>query len=384
MNGGTHGSLRPGAEHFHVEELPAYAPGGAGEHLYVHIEKTGLTTDQAAQALARACGVGGMAVGFAGRKDRHGVTSQWFSVHIADEAGLARLAEQPGGDRLRVLAVGRHLNKLRPGHLIGNRFRLGIAWTDRAAATAAVAHLAAHGIPNRFGAQRFGVHGATLRLATAWGAGDVAAAVAWCVDPSGRWHPGDPLPDGFRPPPEGLVLGALRARPDDHARALARGGDTLRKLAASAAQAAICNAVLDARMAAGLLHRLRPGDVAMTRRGAPFVVAAADLDDLARRAAPGVLDVIATGPLPGVTRFGPSPAVLAEEQAWSAATGVDWSWFGADGTLRSPGDRRPLVTCFHEPPVIDDQGISFALPAGAYATEALAAAGISTPDRRAG
>nr|MBA3683930.1 tRNA pseudouridine(13) synthase TruD [Planctomycetota bacterium] len=168
--------------------------------------------------------------------------------------------------------------------------------------------------------------------------------------------------------------------------ALAAAGDPLRKLAASAGQSAIFNAVLDARAATGLLHRVRPGDIACTTRGAPFTVTAEDVDDVCRRAAPGTLDAFATGPLPGDARMQPEPAVLAEEHAWSAATGVDWSWFSGSAPLASPGERRPLLFVFKEPPRFEPgepAWLEFALPSGAYATEVLDQLGVAIPaDRR--
>ena len=379
-------TLLPGAGNFQVIEDPAYAASGSGEHLYLEIEKEGLTTDVVAQVLAKACGVAGHAVGFAGRKDRHGITRQWFSVHFGQETQIPAEHVDRGG-KFKVVAVSRHQNKLRPGHLAGNRFRLGVRLADPGATATRLATLASAGIPNRFGSQRFGVNGSSLALARAWGAGDLAAAAAVCVDPFGGWKPGDPLPGGFRHPPEGLVLGALRRRPEDYAGALRASGDQMRKLAASAAQAAIFNAVYDARAAAGILHRLRSGDLALAANGAPFLVIDSDLDDVNRRAAPGVLDVVASGPLPGTWRLRPSPAVVAEEQAWAAGTGIDWTWLAADGRLESPGERRALVIRFRSPPVLepdaDRHWLSFALPSGAYATEVLAAVGIAVPlDRR--
>ena len=74
------GRLEPGAASFRVTELPAYEPCGAGEHLWIEIEKEDLTTDAVVDALAAACGRAPRDVGFAGRKDRHGVTRQWFST----------------------------------------------------------------------------------------------------------------------------------------------------------------------------------------------------------------------------------------------------------------------------------------------------------------
>jgi tRNA pseudouridine13 synthase len=373
--------LLAGSAHFIVDEIPAYAPSGAGEHLYVHIEKEGLTTDDVALALARACGVKPMAVGYAGRKDRHAITTQWFSILGGQEAHLANL-RPPAHGRLVVRTVTRHGNKLRVGHLLGNRFRLGLADTAPDLAQR-LAHLAATGLANRFGPQRFGLHGANLAIAQAWGRGDVDAAIARIVDPAGAWQTGQPLPDGFRHGPEGLVLGALRKGATPTA-ALKRA-DELRKLIASAAQAAIFNAVADARAAAGLTHRLRSGDLACLPNGAPFVVAEADLDDVNRRAA--TLDVLATGPLPGTWRLAPDAAVADEERAWSAGTGLDWAWFHEGGVFASPGLRRPLVVPFREPPQVeagDPTWLTFALPAGAFATEVLAQVGVALPESRAG
>ncbi len=123
--------LKAGPAHFIVDEDPAYPASGSGEHLYVRVEKEGLTTDQVAEALAKACGVGPRAVGYAGRKDRWGIARQWFSVHAKSDAGLEHLAEHlPRQGRAQVLTTTRHGNKLRVGHLSGNRFLLGLCGID--------------------------------------------------------------------------------------------------------------------------------------------------------------------------------------------------------------------------------------------------------------
>jgi tRNA pseudouridine13 synthase len=378
-------TLAPGAESFRVTELPAYAPCGAGEHLWIEIEKQDLTTDAVAEALAGACGRALRDVGFAGRKDRHGVTRQWFSVHFGEERQLAQLAAPARGARLEVLGVSRHRNKLRLGHLRANRFELrleGLSGARIAELEAGLARVAREGLANRFGAQRFGVARSTLAIARAWAEGDCARAAARLLDPLGGWKPGDPLPRGFRPGHAGRVLGALRRDPHDFAGALRAAGGAFAKFVASAAQAAVFNAVLDARHDAGLLHRLRAGDVALSARGAPFAVSADDLDDVNRRAAAGVLEVRATGPLPGPARRLPDARVLAEEREWSAHVGVDWSWFERGAVFASAGERRPLVVVCVEPPVLRGSELGFALPAGSYATELLAELGIAVPERR--
>ena len=383
------GTLRAGPAWFRVDEEPAYLPAGKGEHLYVEIEKEGLTTDQVAAVLAKAAGVRGHDVGFAGRKDRHGVTRQWFSVLGGKAEILEGLASPRRDGRLTVIRHDRHLNKIRLGHLAGNRFRLGISFVSESAQQAAAigfARLVHDGIRNAFGTQRFGVNGASLEIARAWGRGDHEAAVAWVVDPAGIWKWGDALPDGFRDGPEGLVFGALRkgAAP---AKAL-KASEPLLKLIASAAQSAVFNAVLAGRERSGLLHRLRAGDMGLTPRGAPFLVKPDEVAEAERRSAAGVLEAFTSGPLPGTNaRLIPAPEVDAEEHAWALDTGMEWAWFAAGGAFESPGERRPLLVTFRSAPVMSagEDGVTwveFGLPSGTYATGVLEQVGIAVPSDR--
>jgi tRNA pseudouridine13 synthase len=375
--------LLPGAAHFQVTELPAYDPCGAGEHLYVRVEKEGVNSDDVAEALLRATGRGRGDVGYAGRKDRVAIARQWFSVRLADEASLAKLSA-PSGGRIDVLEVSRHRNKLRLGHLQGNRFRLGLAGAEDAAALGALREslerLARFGVENRFGAQRFGTGGANVAIARAWAGGDPARAAALCVDSSGAWRSGDSLPDEFRPGLFGRVVGALRRAPDEPERALRAAGRGFAKLLASAAQSAVFNAVLDARRERGLTHVARAGDVLRRAGGGLFRCSAADVHSANERAAPGRLELFATGPLPGPDAYAPSPEVDTEERHWSAGADVDWAWFAGDGPLASPGDRRELVVPFLEAPRIEVTGdvawLELALPPGSFATEVLTQCGV--------
>ncbi|HTO07741.1 MAG TPA: tRNA pseudouridine(13) synthase TruD [Myxococcota bacterium] len=376
--------LLPGAEYFRVTELPAYEPEGAGEHLWLLVEKEQLNTDDVIDALARAARRPRRDVGYAGRKDRNAVARQWFSVRLGDEKSLAEL-KAPGG-RLEVVSVSRHRNKLRLGHLQGNRFRLGLGDVEPAGRTAlceSLERLAHAGLENRFGAQRFGSGELNLALARAWAAGDLARTAALCVDSGGAWRAGEPLPSEYRPGLFGRVVGALRRAPEDPAGALRAAGPSFRKLVASAAQSAVFNAVLEARRATGLTHALRAGDVARRRGGGLFRCTAADAADASRRAAPGLLEVLATGPLPGPDMYAPSAEVTREERAWSAATGFDWEAFAGESPLASPGDRRELVVPFLEPPRLDEPEpagvtwLEFALPPGSFATELLDQCGVA-------
>jgi tRNA pseudouridine13 synthase len=294
------------------------------------------------------------------------------------------------GSRISVLEVSRDRSKLRLGQLRGNRFRLGLdAGRDPQALDAlraGVERLTQFGVQNRFGAQRFGTSGANVAIASAWAQGDTARAAALCIDPSGGWRLGEELPAGFRPGPSGRVLGALRRAPEDAAGALGKAGPRFAKLIASAAQSAVFNAVLDARHEARLLYTLRPGDVARRREGGVFRCIPEDVAALNARAAPGVLEIFATGPLPGSEMYAASAAVAAEERAWSSTANVDWSFFAAGGPLASPGDRRALIVAFLEAPSLESDGeivwLGFALPAGSYATEVLTQLGVELPERR--
>src|SRR5262249_48618133 len=77
---GTSGLTRVTEEDFRVEEIPLYQPSGAGEHLYLTIEKTGRTTQEVAREIAQALGVRERDVGTAGLKDKRGVTVQRMSA----------------------------------------------------------------------------------------------------------------------------------------------------------------------------------------------------------------------------------------------------------------------------------------------------------------
>lgn len=155
---GARATLKRLNEDFVVTELPLQTPCGEGEHLWLEIEKNGANTAFVAQQLAEAAGVQDVAVGHAGLKDRHAITRQWFSIHLPK-------GETPDMTRLRhpefeVLSQSRHVKKLRPGDLRGNRFRIVLREVtgERDAIEANLQAVASQGVPNYFGAQRFG-HG---------------------------------------------------------------------------------------------------------------------------------------------------------------------------------------------------------------------------------
>ncbi len=148
--------IRSEPEDFRVEELDGFEASGDGEHLLLTIEKRGMNTAFAVREIAQWAGVPEHAVGYAGLKDRHAVTVQRVSVHLPGrEAPEEALLEHDG---LRVLARTRHRRKLPRGALAGNRFGLLLRGVDgdREAIEARLAQIAARGVPNAFGEQRFG------------------------------------------------------------------------------------------------------------------------------------------------------------------------------------------------------------------------------------
>ena len=145
-------------EDFVVDEIPLYPPTGEGPHTFLRIEKRLRTTEAVAEDLARAFSVKARDIGYAGRKDRVAITRQWFSVPDLDPE-VASDCELPGAV---VLEAVRHQNKLRTGHLRGNRFDIRVRDVGDAERDRALARLDAiklDGFPNRYGAQRFGRSG---------------------------------------------------------------------------------------------------------------------------------------------------------------------------------------------------------------------------------
>lgn len=154
---GTGGTLKARPEDFLVEEIPAYEPCGEGEHIYLFIEKTNIATLQLVRMLSDHFGVRRDAIGFAGLKDKLAVTRQLFSVHVPGKKPEDFPALQ--APNVVVHWVDRHTNKLRRGHLNGNRFIIRVRDAEPGRITyaaKALQILARRGVPNRIGPQRFG------------------------------------------------------------------------------------------------------------------------------------------------------------------------------------------------------------------------------------
>lgn len=161
------GVIRSTPEDFVVDEIPLVEPDGEGEHLLLHVEKRDSNTAWVAGRLAALAGVSRMDVSYAGLKDRHAVTRQWFSVRLAGKPEPDWNAVE--SSEFRVLESARHSRKLRIGALKGNRFRIRVRAFegDAAALQATLETIRREGIPNYFGEQRFGTDHANLRSARA-------------------------------------------------------------------------------------------------------------------------------------------------------------------------------------------------------------------------
>lgn len=205
--------LRVSPEDFRVDERLAFELSGSGEHVYVRVRKRDANTAWVAERLAAFAGVAARQVSYAGLKDRHAVTEQWFSIQLPGRAEpdwsrcpSSRCAGSGRGDTaggFEVVATGRHQRKLRrgAGAISSNIFSLTLR--DLAPAAAAVdgialarrwATISAGGVPNYFGPQRFGRGGANLQR-----------ALAMFADPKPRKRVS---PDRHR---RGLYLSAARA-----------------------------------------------------------------------------------------------------------------------------------------------------------------------------
>ena len=168
--------LREELEDFVVEEDLGFSPDGEGEHQLLWVRKRGANTEWVGRQIAAFAGLPQQAVSWAGLKDRHAVTSQWFCVHTGVKGGPDWSALN--SDEFIVLEAHHHRRKLRPGYLAGNRFRIRLRGFegDHEALPQRLEAVARQGVPNYFGEQRFGRGEGNLHRAQALFAGDLRHA----------------------------------------------------------------------------------------------------------------------------------------------------------------------------------------------------------------
>jgi tRNA pseudouridine13 synthase len=166
------GEIRQLPEDFIVEETLAFEPSGSGEHVFLQIQKTGENTEFVARQLARFANVRQRDIGYAGLKDRHAVTTQWFSVWLpkGEEPNWQEF-ETPS---IQILQVTRHARKLKRGVLANNCFEITIKnWQgDKIKTLEQLSAMQTHGVPNYYGTQRFGHNGQNVVKAIAMFAGE--------------------------------------------------------------------------------------------------------------------------------------------------------------------------------------------------------------------
>ena len=342
-------------EDFIVEELSLYEPSRTGTHTYFAIRKRNLSTLEAINRIARALQVPSRDFGYAGLKDKHAVTTQILSVEsVTPEQVLA--IEQPD---IEVLWAERHTHKLRVGHLRGNRFELtlhDIPHDTLPLVKAVMERLVTEGVPNRFGAQRFGNKNDSHLIGKALVKAEWETVLHYM-----------------------LTADALQA--DDVARRMQREltrkpvekvitsiPHRLRKLYLSAYQAHLFNSILEKRMP--YLGKLMEGDIAVKHsNGAPFLVGEPTIEQPRADA----FEISPSGPIFGYKMRMPTGDVRTLETSLLADEGVRFEQFRKVVGVRLPGTRRPLrmPIQLHEGAAVGSNlgvRLSFTLPAGGYAT----------------
>ncbi|HEY0462970.1 MAG TPA: tRNA pseudouridine(13) synthase TruD [Polyangiaceae bacterium] len=311
-------------EDFVVDEVPLYPLSGAGEHLYARVEKRGYTTPAMVRAVTRAAGVDERDVGYAGLKDKHAVTRQWLS--LPSKARPPSEWQLPEG--ITVVEHTRHSNKLRTGHLLGNRFRITLVTEDLGALekAAPVAELLrARGLFNYYGGQRFGRRGDGLRQALVW------------------------LREGAK----------LHGMPR-----------FLTKLYPSVLQAEVFNRYFTARRGLGLERLLLGEVVRLNNAGAMFSVE--DIEREAPRLASG--DIHLTGPI-----FGPKARPTSADAAALELSQLEQLGLNPEARDKlarlAPGTRRDLIAQVADLEMrwtgVGRLELEFSLPSGSYATEVI-------------
>jgi tRNA pseudouridine13 synthase len=315
-------TLRSAPEDFVVEEQMPFALSGAGEHLWLKLRKRGFNSEQVAKQLARTAGVTRREVGYAGMKDRHAITVQWFSLHLA---GRPDPDWESLPDGMAVVESARHSRKLKTGALSGNRFVIVLrdCQGDHAGVLRRGEEIRTRGMPNYFGEQRFG-----------YGGGNVAAARAMFAG-----------------------SGAVRDRK--------QAGIYL-----SAARSLIFNEVLARRVTAGTWDQVLDGDALILNGSRSFFVPEAVDATIRRRLAEG--DVHPSAPLWGRGELPTHSCVRELEQAVASEHADLARGLEAAGLEQERRALRVIPQEFNAAwQDTTTLRLTFALPPGSYATVVL-------------
>ena len=341
---------------FIVEELPLYEPSREGTHTFFAIRKRNISTLEAINQIARALHANSKDFGYAGLKDKQAVTTQVLSVEGVPPEQVLEL-ELPG---IKVLWAERHTHKLRVGHLRGNRFEITLRDVSQTALLVIkknMAQLATDGVPNRFGAQRFGNKHDSHLIGKALMKGEWEEALHYVL--SDETTQFSKLAKRIeREKEQGSLEKAVACIPH-----------RLRKLYLSAYQAYLFNCVLEKRMPN--LRQLWDGDIAVKHsNGAPFLVENASVEQPRADA----FEISPSGPIFGYKMRQPSREAQALEAELLDTEGVKFEAFRKVAGIRLPGTRRPLRMQMelHQVKSVDvGLRLCFTLPAGGYATVVL-------------
>ncbi|MBF0469887.1 MAG: tRNA pseudouridine(13) synthase TruD [Gammaproteobacteria bacterium] len=315
-------SLKTTPEEFVVEELLGFSPSGEGEHLWLTLRKRGVNTHWLGQQLQRFAGLRGVDVGYAGMKDRHGLTTQTFSLNFSGRS-------EPDWSQFRCEGVElldrvRHSRKLKRGQLLGNRFTITLTAIDgvQQALEMRLQQIREQGVPNYFGEQRFGHHAANIGRA------------------------------------EAMFSGKLRIRDRNQ-----------RGIYLSAARSWLFNQLLSQRVIAGNWNRLLEGDLPLYDRCSRPLLPLQAGDERLQNPPP---DLHPSGPLWG---DGPTPA-QGEPGAWEKGLQLQApSLCRGLEAARLEQERRALRLLLPslqwEWLQMDRLRLCFELPAGCYATTVL-------------
>lgn len=394
---GVGGRIKETPDDFLVEEIPLYTPSGEGEHVYLMVEKRAMTAMELFDLIARHFRVRRSAVGYAGLKDKQAVTRQVVSVHLPRR----RYEDIPHleHDRVRVLWADRHNNKLKRGHLTGNRFSIkirGVGIEQTPTVLRAVRTLEQVGVPDRIGVQRFGYLGNNHLIGLALLRRDAHAAVEAMLGPSevspdaqrearalyaeGRFTEArDAFPRSLRT--EWAVLDALACGEHPEQAIGAVQPDVL-GFYISAFQSAVFNAVLDRRVIEGTLGVLREGDIAVDERGRkPIEIDEVSLADGSILERHRRFELSASGPMWGALMRRASGETGRIEKETLVSFGISPGELPDPKDLDIPmsgGTRRPLRVALTNTEVeagSDEHGpyirIAFDLPRGGFATTVL-------------
>jgi tRNA pseudouridine13 synthase len=379
------GAIKERYEDFQVEEVPAYEPCGNGDHVYFTVEKKGLSTARAIRDIARKIGVNPRDIGAAGMNDARGITRQTLSVEHADPERIAGL-EIP---RIRILRVSRHGNKLRIGHLRGNKFVIKLRDADPRRIGDVLRLLeifTERGAPNYFGSQRFGIRGDTWRVGQALLKDDFKEAVHIIAGRPGPEDIGQTLrarelfeagrysesarawPRGFE---EGSILcSAMERFRGDFKRAAFSLNRKVLGIYVSACQSRLFNMILAERI--DHIDELEEGDLAWKHdSGAVFPVETLSAEmPRAKR-----FEISATGPLFGPKMKSPNGRPRDLELEALRRSEMTLESFSKTGPLKCPGGRRALRFKPVDPiasSLEDEVGayieLRFTLQPGCYAT----------------